>query len=264
MRKNNPIDDGGNNGKYTVKAVETAFTIIEALKRLDGATMTEIAEYTDFSKATVYKHLITLRQQDSVVKEGDTYYLGYRFLEIGAFVRKQRQKFENMIREKVRELADETGEIAMFMTKEHGRAIVIFREEGELGVSSKARLGKRFYMNQVAGGKAILAHLSENEVEEIIDQHGLPGGTENTITESEELHDELSEIKERGIAFTREESTEGVCAVSVPVILPDETILGACSISGPIHRLTGETFEEDIPNLLLSTVNEMELNMAYN
>jgi IclR family acetate operon transcriptional repressor len=35
------------------------------------------------------------------------------------------------------------------------------------------------------------------------------------------------------------------------------------SVSGPIHRLKGEWFEKEIPDLLLGTANELELNIRY-
>jgi len=47
------------------------------------------------------------------------------------------------------------------------------------------------------------------------------------------------------------------------MMAPDDTVLGACVVSGPSHRMRGEPMDEGIPDLLLSVVNEVELNIAH-
>ena len=49
----------------------------------------------------------------------------------------------------------------------------------------------------------------------------------------------------------------------VKVERPDGSLLGSIPVSGPTQRMKGERFEEEPPNLLLGTVNEVELNIAY-
>jgi DNA-binding IclR family transcriptional regulator len=39
--------------------------------------------------------------------------------------------------------------------------------------------------------------------------------------------------------------------------------MGALSVSGPAHRMKGEWFESEIPDLLLGSTNELELNLEY-
>jgi DNA-binding IclR family transcriptional regulator len=252
-----PTADGS-----TIGSIDTSFAIVTALKELNGAGVTELAAATDLSKSSVHKHLRSLQQYDFVVKDGETYRLGLRYLDLGAHVRSQVPGSAE-VKRKLRELADETGESAQFAVEEHGQAVVLYREVSHGGVYSRGRVGRRFYMHQTAAGKALLSQFSDQWVREILDRHGLPASTRHTVDDASALFDELEAVRERGVAFNDEESTEGLRAVAVPVSGPDGDVLGAFAVAGPTHRIEGDRFEREIPDLLRSVVNELELNLAY-
>lgn len=249
-------------GGQTIKCLETTFAIVTELERRDGARVTELASATGLSKSSVHKHLTTLRMNDFVTKDDDVYRLGLRFLDVGGLVR-DRIPGANIIRRKVRELADVTEETAQFAVAEHGRAVIVFREAGRHGVYTRGRVGKRFYIHQTASGKAMLSQMSDEEVREIVDQQGLPKLTEHTITDIDLLLEELAEIRERGYAINQNETTEGLRSVGVPIRGPDGAVLGATTIVGPSNRIQGDKLERELPDLLRTAVNELELNLAY-
>ncbi|MFB6187002.1 MAG: IclR family transcriptional regulator C-terminal domain-containing protein, partial [Halobacteriaceae archaeon] len=66
-------------------------------------------------------------------------------------------------------------------------------------------IGARRLPHANAAGKAILAHLPEDVVHDILDRTGLPEHTKHTITSRKELFDELDSIRERGYAVNRGE-----------------------------------------------------------
>lgn len=246
----------------TVKSAATLLAVVEGLRDLDGARVTELADHLDVGKSTVHRHLSTLDAHDYVVKEGDEYHLGLRFLGLGEYVRERNPVYE-MARPIVDQLAEETEERALFMTEEHGRAVYLYRGLGSHAVRTNSTTGTRRYLHTVAGGKVMLAYLPEYRVDAIIDRWGLPAETPATITDREELDAELEQIRERGVAFNREECIDGLQAVAAPVLGPDGTVIGALSVSGPTHRMKGEWLEEEIPDLLLGSANELELNIEY-
>ncbi|WP_123538638.1 IclR family transcriptional regulator [Halosimplex salinum] len=244
-----------------VGAVETSHEVVEALRDLGAATVTEVATETGLSKGGAYKHLNTLRKRDFVTKTGTEYRLGFGFLDLGGHLRFQ-YPGASTIKDKIQTLASETGEACLFTIEEHGRAVTLFRETGNRGVFTRTRVGTRLYLHQTAGGKAILSQLPEETVDDIVDRVGLPGATENTITDREALFDELARVRERGYAFNREESTDGLVALAAPLV-PDDEILGACAVAGPRYRIGGDQLESELPETLLGVVNELELNIAY-
>lgn len=254
--------DTNTSGSRRVKTTETAFAIIEALKKRNGARVSEVASDLNLAKSTVHRHLTTLTEQEWVAKEGDIYHIGLRFVEIGEHARNQKKGYQ-MAAKKVEELATETDERAQFLVEEHGQGVYIYRGIGSHAVRTDPGIGKRVPLHAISAGKAILAQMSEEEIDYILDRRGLPSLTPNTITTREELFGELESIRERGYSVNDGENIEGLRAVGVPVKNKDGSALGALSVSGPTRRMKGSWFEQDLPDLLLGTANELELNIAY-
>nr|WP_244257329.1 IclR family transcriptional regulator C-terminal domain-containing protein [Halomicrobium sp. IBSBa] len=117
--------------------------------------------------------------------------------------------------------------------------------------------------NSTALGNAILAHLPEDRVDEIIEQHGLPEMTENTITERDELFERLKRVRTEGVAFDDEARVKGLRCVAVPIVNNDDVVEGAISVSGPTSRLQGDRFRSKLPAKLKSVANVIELNITY-
>ena len=247
----------------TLSTIRRGFEVTQALREMEGARVTELAEELGMAPSTAHKYLATLVQERFVVKEGDQYHVGLEFLDLGTYA-KNRKKGYRLSIPKVREIAEETGERAQFVVEEYGRGIYLHTEaSNSRAVLTDRHAGIRRYLHASAAGKAILANLPEHRVDEILDQHGLPAETEHTITSREELLEELDRIRESNVAYNNEESVDGLRAVGVPIQGDDGFVLGSLSVSGPSNRLKGQLYREEIPDLLLGHANEIELNIRY-
>lgn len=251
----------GDNDGQTVKAVETMFTIVETLKELDGAGVTELADELDLAKSSVHKHLRTLEDHRCVVNTEDGYYLGLEFFQYGSYVRNQYEVFQAS-KARVKELAEETGEMVWLVTEENGLAMNLYGDGGSMDINVDSLMGTWTYLHLHSGGKAILSQYSEERVREIVDRHGLPRQTERTITDLDGLLDELAEARERGYALNLAEDVKGIHAIGAPVMYGGE-VQGAISIAGAAHRLTERRCHEEYADLLLTAVNDLELNLTY-
>lgn len=255
----NTMDD---TGTPAVKSVETTFRIVEALKERGGAGVTELASALSIPKSTVHNHLQTLERNEYVVNDDGTYRVAARFLELGAHARDRRPIYE-VARPEVDRIAEETGELAGLVVEEHGRGVFLHRAKGDRAVHVDTYAGKRIFLHGAALGKAILANLPEDRVDTIIDRHGLPALTENTITDRDELADELADIRETGIAFDDEERLDGLRTVSAAITGSNGDVLGAVSVAGPTSRLRDDRFREELPEVVRSAVNVIDLNITY-
>lgn len=250
------------NSSRTLATIERANAVIDALEALHGARVTELADHLDLAQSTVHGYLTTLEQNEYLVKEGDEYHIGMKFLRLGGYASSQKPVYK-FAKRKVKNLATETGERAQFIVEEHGRGTYLHTETGDSAVQIDARIGKQTHLHASAAGKAILANLPPDRLEEIIDHRGLPRITENTVVDRDQLGEELSLVKEQSYSFNRDESVVGLRAVGAPVIDSDGHVLGALSISAPSNRMQGDRFTEEIPMILLGAANEIELNIAY-
>lgn len=73
----------------------------------------------------------------------------------------------------------------------------------------------------------------------------------------------MATIRERGYVFNEGENIVGLNAVGTALIADDGKVIGALSISGPTHWMTGKWTREELPDLLLGMANELELNITY-
>ncbi len=248
--------------RYPVQAAATTFRVIETLHQLNGAGVSELSEALEMPKSTVHDHLQTLTEAEYLVNENGTYHVGARFLELGGFARSQ-MKLYQVASPEIKKLAEETGEHANLMIEEHGKGIFLNKSKGPDAVNLDTHIGKRVHLHTTALGKAVLSRESEEVVDEIVDRHGLPGVTEKTITDTEELKHQLATIRERGYAIDDEERVIGMRCVAAPICDEDDRPIGAISVSGPTNRFDESTFNAEIPKSVLSTANVIEVNMTY-
>lgn len=251
----------GKQATHPVKGVQTTFVILKALKELDGASVTELADHLGQAKSSIHNYLATLEQEEYVIKENREYHVGLRFLNLGSFARQRKQIYE-VAKPEVTKLAQQTDELVNVMVEEHGRGIYIFRDKGNQAVRVDAHTGHRVRMHNTALGKAMLAFLPKEYVDQILDVHGMSQTTPHTITDRATLMDELESIRERKVAFDREERLEGLRCVAVPITNEGRAV-GAISVSGPRSRLQGEHLESELPEKLDEAANVIELNITY-
>lgn len=254
----------GTESPRTLKTVETTIRVIRELKRQNGATITELAEELDLSKGGVYNHLATLKDQRLVVQRGNTYDLSLHVAALGEHVKGNSKLYQAGYRE-TENVAAETGEYAHLMGVEYGLGIHLHQASGESAVGKKYHdfnPQKPDYLHYTATGKAVLSQLRREEVEAIIEKWGLPMMTENTITDEERLFEDLAEARERGYSINNAEEINGIYAVGAPIWDPDNEVIGAISVSGPVERLKDESRVEEVAEILNQASNVIRLNMG--
>jgi DNA-binding IclR family transcriptional regulator len=246
----------------TIGAVETNLDLLEELRRRGRAGVTELADAIDASKATVHTHLTTLLEAEYVVRSGESYRLGGRYLALGEAVRQQASIYD-AAREETDALAEETGEVAQLAIEEHGRAVYLYKARGDDAVNTASTVGTREYLHCTALGKAMLSVFSERRVESVIDRHGLPERTGQTLTDRDELFDEIERTRERGHAVDDEEVIEGIRCIAHPLTGDENSVLGAISVSGPASRMDGEWFDRELPRLVERAANVVVINTKF-
>ncbi|MFP8953195.1 IclR family transcriptional regulator [Natrialbaceae archaeon A-arb3/5] len=247
----------------TLQTSTTTLNVITALKQLNGATVTELATHLDLSKGGAYNHLATLHQNGFVIKNGNTYDISPRFILIGEHVRQENLLYQ-FGKEEIDKLVEDTGEYAQLVTEQHGVGIVLYLQRGEKAIGSdypREMKRKPLGLHHTAAGKSILVGLPDDRVKEIVDQQGLRKRTPNTITDMDELFEELETVREQGYAQNVEEEVNGLRAIGSSIKGPDGNVLGAVSLSGPKSRMEGDRFEEEIPKKVMNTADVIEVNI---
>jgi DNA-binding transcriptional ArsR family regulator len=94
-----------------IKSTATSLDIVETVHALGGATLPEVVEQFDKPRSTVHDHLKTLTESGYLVKDGRTYRVSVRFLNLGGRARAETDLFQ-VAESELTQLADDTGEPA--------------------------------------------------------------------------------------------------------------------------------------------------------
>jgi len=246
----------------TVEAVQKTCRILDEIQEQGEIRVTELADQVEYSKSTVHGHLATLVDEGLVVKTNQKYRLSLNFLDIAESV-KNRVTDHEIVREQVRKLADETGEVVHFAAEEDGNVVYIAKSQGDEAVQTESKIGKSMPMHSTSLGKAMLAEFDRDRVDQIIEQRGLPSRTPTTLTTPEALHEELEETTERGYSIDNEENIPGVRCIGIAVSVSEYGVVGALSISGPSQRMTDDRIKNELQEKIAQAANVIEVNSMY-
>lgn len=245
----------------TVKSIERATEIIEAIRKLEGASVNELSDELGYPKSTLYSHLNTLREAGYLIKENSLYRVSLQFLELGEYSRRRKELY-HVGHPEIEALASKTSEVVILAVEENGQAVCLDIGRGSNAIRHDTHPGQRMPLYCTGVGKSILAYLPDERQEQILDQLEFVGRTPSTITGRETLTEELESVRERGLAFDNQEYHRGLRCVAKPIRNERGKAIGAISVSGPTSRMKDEQFQTEIPNAIRETTNIIEVNMS--
>ncbi len=229
-----------------VKSVSRALDIITLVSlKKGGLGVTEIANQIDINKSSVYRILSTLVQYGYIEQDSETgrYKLGYKLLEVSSKLLESID-LRAEARPYLQELENLTNEVIHLVVYDQGEVVYIEKLEGNETLRMHSKVGKRAPMHCTSVGKAILAYLPTNVVQDILDRKGMPMHTDKTITNKDNFLQELIEVRKRGYALDTEENEYGITCIAVPIFDHLGKVIAAVSISGPTMRMTKERMEK--------------------
>jgi IclR family acetate operon transcriptional repressor len=249
------------NDSRTIAAVDKSCAILDGLHELRSATLSELADHLDLTPGTLHPHLVTLTENQFVAKKDGVYYPGFKFLRVGETRRREtplyRHAADNMVN-----LAEATDTRAQIYVEEFGMATCVDHRGSPNSILPVDKVGDQVHLHVIAAGKAMLAEFSDDRVEAIVEQHGLPADTENTIVDEAALYEELSEVAERGYAINDEEHMAGLSAVGAAITVEGGDVIGALSVAFPANKMDDDEFTERVRNAVVSAANTIELEIS--
>ena len=248
-----------------VRSTMTSLEILEFVRNESEPRLTDIAEGLDIGHSTAHNHLVTLEEQEWLVREDWAYSLGLKFLEYGRQTRRDVPYF-GTVRRLTNELSAQTSFEVEFLVEEYGRLVSIFDV-----IPSEAMYGNvddewegvgiSYNMTNTASGKAILAELPSERVDTILAKWGFSQETPYSVTNQETLFDQLETARQRGYAKANQEVHEGFENIAVAVNWPDSSVFGAISIGWPSY-IFDDGIDQDVTDQLFDTKEDLEAAIA--
>jgi DNA-binding IclR family transcriptional regulator len=224
-------------GESTVIARSTA--LLSAFGPGDTVLgVSELARRTGLAKSTVYRLTCELARNGLLERSGTGLRLGLRLFELGQLVPLQRD-LRLAALPFMEDLREATRQIVHLAVLDGAEMVYLEILRSPDAPAPPSRVGGRLPAHATGVGKAALA-FSPPEVVDAVIAMGLPRLSRRTIVQPGLLRQELETIRLQGCAFDREESSDGVVCAASPVFGPDDTVVGALSISGWSARMNLE------------------------
>jgi DNA-binding IclR family transcriptional regulator len=243
------------------RTVDRAFEIVDVLAEKGGLRGSDVAEALDLPVSTTHDYLQALVATGYVTKTENVYRTSTRFLEVGQRQRHRRDVF-TAARDELETVAQETEEHVTLMIEERGQGVLIAIQEGPDAVSLFAYPGARMPLHATAPGKAILAYLPEERVDDILDEHGLVAVTNQTITDRDTLFEQLETVREQGYAVDDGERIAGMVCIAAPVLDKEDNVQASLCVCGPRSRID-EQRQEEISDVVRRSANVVQVNLDY-
>jgi IclR family acetate operon transcriptional repressor len=236
-------------GADGVQSLERALDILEHLSRSKTELgVSEIGPAVKLANATAHRLLATLVRRGYARQNPETrkYALGIKALALAINVRDQLGPMAQPFLRELTEISQESSNLAAL---DRNSVVCVEQVPAPRLVRMFTEPGNRVPLHSTGTGKVLLAYQPEDTIDAMIQQGGLPRFTAHTITDEQELKEELSRVREQGYAVDSEEMEEGVRCLAAPVFGPDGRVLAAMSISGPVGRLGQDRLKELIPHI---------------
>jgi DNA-binding IclR family transcriptional regulator len=226
--------------KNFVALTDRVFAILEAFSQnpKEAITLEEVTTSVGLAKTTVHRLLYSMKKLGYVDQhpESGKYLLAPKFFDLGRAVLPY-QRVATIARSLLENLRVRCGESVHVGVLDNGLITYIAVFESQNPYRCAAVPGEMSYAHSTAIGKCLLAELSEDQIEELIRQHGLPKMARNTITNGTQLLEELRRVRAEGVAINLEENIDGVICVAAPIRDQSNRVVAALSVSGPAIRM---------------------------
>jgi DNA-binding IclR family transcriptional regulator len=202
-----------------VKSADRVMQILEAIgSSEEGRTHGELASGLNIPKSSLSLLLANLVGREYLSLNGaeKRYALGPQVLVLaGRYLSSlDIARLGQPVLKTITRTIDESAEIAI---KRGNEMMIIAKEDRSRPLTRMIQMGERAPIYATAAGKAILAHLSDDEIDQYLSMAELTPITKATITDPEVLRRELNAIRSGALARSHEELHEGITAVASPV-----------------------------------------------
>lgn len=212
-REGNFENDGAHE-RQSVQVLERAESILRALQlNHGGLSLGEIAKLIELPRSTVQRIVDALSRESLVIPATSEHgvRLGPALITLG---RATRFPIVDLARPTLQSLARKTGETVDLSILSLDRMVFVDQIASKRRLVAVSAVGVTFPLHCSANGKAVMALMSEDELNKFRKRLQLIRYTDNTITSWGTLDKELKTIRKTGLAYDREELTVGISAVA--------------------------------------------------
>ena len=241
--------------------VDKALRILELLGHGE-LRLVDLSSKLGEHKSTVQRLLSTLQARGFVRQDESTkrYSLGLRVLQLASLALADMDLREAAL-EEMQRLGDLTQETIHLGVYDEPHVVYIDKIESTFPIRMYSRVGARAESYCTGVGKALIAFLTDYELERYLRKVSFMRFTPRTITTAEGLREEVARIRAQGYALDLQEHEEGVRCAAAPIFGLDGRVAGAISVAAPAFRKSESDIKELAP-AVVETARQISSNLG--
>jgi IclR family pca regulon transcriptional regulator len=224
-------------------------------------TLSEIAGITRLPPATARRCLLTLEELGYVTRNGRTFLLRPKVLELGAAYLES-MDIEHLTKTHLEELARQTGDSAALSVLDGNDIVYVARTSVRTLVRLEAHVGSRFPAHVTSMGRVLLAGLNAERLEQYFRTQSFVALTEHTVTDPRKIRQLIEECRRSGYSAVQDELAYGVVALAVPVHDAHGRVVAALNSSSHSGRTTKAKLVRERLTMLRQASQQISTELA--
>ncbi|KHL19300.1 DNA-binding IclR family transcriptional regulator [Mumia flava] len=234
-----------------VRAVDRSLDVLELLATTRRPyALSEVARELEVPKSTMLGILRTMESRGWLVEAGGAFALGPRSLVLGTAYADT-----DFVASRAGVLLDQVlasiGETVHLACLDGADVLYLAKRESTHPLRMFSAIGRRLPAHATALGKAMLATLSDEAIDELLPRP-LPRLTDATLVEREDLFVDLRQTRSQGYAIDRGENADGIECWAVALDV-DAAVPYAVSVSIPTLRI-----DADLPDRVVQVLRAVQ------
>ena len=212
-------------------------------------SLTEVAKRTNLARATARRFLYTLQALGYVETDGKLFWLTPKVLNLG-YAYLSSQPLVELIQPYIKEVSDLTCESCSVSVLDLPDIVYIARSLTQQIMSVSLHIGTRLPALSTSMGRALLAALPDEKIENLIDSEKINIFTKHTLTDKTSIMNEVMKVRKEGYSLVNQELELGLCSVSVPILNKEGKAVAAINISSQPQKMDKKRLKDElIPSL---------------
>jgi DNA-binding IclR family transcriptional regulator len=219
---------------YLLPSVDRAITVLEFLAQSKrGFSVSEISRNLALPKSSTFLILTTLVNRGYLQKNAQTdkYCFGVNLVKLSRKVLANLD-LRDVAKPFLNSLMKKTGLAVHLAVLAEAEAVLVDRSCPRGSSVGADWIGRTLDINCTGVGKALVAFLSENQFNQLIEAKRFARHNENTIVTIKGLKRELARVRELGYALDDEEDELGLRCIGTPIFDAEHKTVAAVSVAG--------------------------------
>ena len=206
-------------------------------------TLTQVAEQTGLTRAAARRILLTLQALGYVAQEDRLLSLTVRILDLG-YSYLSSMPLTRIAQPVMEDLVSQLDQSCSLAVLDASDVVYVLRvpRRSIMTTPGHTMIGFRLPAYVSSMGRVLLAHLGPEQLRAYLAECDLKAYTRHTLSSRKELQSEIERCRELGYSLVVDELEEGLAAVAVPILGPNNQDIAAMNLS----RQSGGAARQDL------------------